>query len=172
MCLMKKTSEKIVLSEEDRKELVKLYEAAEKTPAVSMIIGGRSLDDSAWSRVRGKMDELGKKYGFDPKKMKGFNRETGEIVAFGMYLPSLKKWDLDVLKKAGIDPTLKNYLRLMKDKSCKDCLVNKKWGACPAYPGTVISRSPPKRSAFARKELSGGFEGHVIHFRCPIIVHD
>ena len=167
---MKNTSEKIILSDEDRKELVKLYENAQTTPAFSMIVGGRSLDDTPWSMVRRKMDELGKKYGFDPKKMKGFNRKTGEIVALGMYLPSLDKWDLDELKKAGIDPTLKNYLRMMKDKSCEDCLVNKKWGACPTYPGTVITRSP-KRSAFARRDLSTGFEGHTISFRCPIIVH-
>lgn len=127
-----------------------------------MIIGGRSLADTPWSNVSQKMDELGKKYGFDPKKMKGINKKTGEFVALEMYLPSLKKWDLEELKKAGINPTLKNYLRMMKDLSCKDCPVNKKWSACPTYPGTVLTRSPLKRSALTRRNLSTGFEGHTI----------
>jgi hypothetical protein len=81
----------------------------------------------------------------------------------------VKKWDLDELKKADIEPTLKNYL-LWKDKSCKNCPIHEKWGACPAYPTSIFARSP-KRSAFARRELGGGYEGHVISWRCPIIVH-
>jgi len=73
-----KTSEKIVLSEEDRKELVKLYEDAQTTPVI-YFRPGVSLADTAWRWVRQKMDELGKKYGFDPRKMKGINKKTGEI---------------------------------------------------------------------------------------------
>lgn len=76
----------IELSEEDRKELVKLYEEAEKTPYLvyqTEMRGGiphaRDTASDAWNRVRYKMEELGKKYGFDPRKMKGINKKTGEI---------------------------------------------------------------------------------------------
>ena len=32
-----------------------------------------------WAEVRHKMDELGKKYGFDPRTMKGIDFKTGEL---------------------------------------------------------------------------------------------
>jgi len=74
---------KIKLSEEDRKELVELYEEAEKTPMIAMSladgIAGRDWATQAWNEVKAKMDELGKKYGFDPSQMKGINKKTGEI---------------------------------------------------------------------------------------------
>lgn len=77
---------KIKLSEEDRAALVKLYERAERTP---MLVYHTELKDGvptardtatdAWADVRRKMEELGKKYGFEPKKMKGISKKTGEI---------------------------------------------------------------------------------------------
>jgi hypothetical protein len=73
---------KIVLSEEDRKELAKLYEDAQTTPVIGFsvkdMIEGRDWASLAWDRVRDKMDELGQKYGFDPKKVR-INKETGEV---------------------------------------------------------------------------------------------
>lgn len=72
----------IVLSEEDRKELVKLYEEAKTTPvigfSVQQMIEGRDFASLAWDRVRRKMDELGRKYGYDPTKVK-INKRTGEV---------------------------------------------------------------------------------------------
>ena len=70
----------IKLSEEDRKELVKLYERAQTTPVIKMSMSSPSWATQAWDDVRRKMDVLGKKYGFDPKKMKGIKKKTGEIV--------------------------------------------------------------------------------------------
>lgn len=72
-------SRTIKLSEEDRKELVALYEEAQTTP---MIWTGGDSDwaSQAWGRVRRKMDELGVKYGFDPRKMQGINKKTGEVL--------------------------------------------------------------------------------------------
>jgi len=73
----------IKLSEEDRKQLVELYEEAQRTPMIgfstSQMIEGRDLASLAWDRVRSKMDELGKKYGFDPRKIKGI-KKTGEVI--------------------------------------------------------------------------------------------
>jgi len=77
------SGEKIVLSEEDRKELVQLYETAETMPvigfSVRQMIEGENLASLAWNRVRQFMDKLGKKYGFNPKKIKGINKITGEV---------------------------------------------------------------------------------------------
>jgi len=69
----------IKLSEEDRQELVKLYARARTTPVIKMSTLGPSWADQAWDDVRRKMDELGKKYGFNPKEMKGINPKTGEV---------------------------------------------------------------------------------------------
>jgi len=73
---------KIKLSEEDRKELVLLYQEAQRTPMIAMSlqsgIEGRDWASQAWNKVREKMDELGKKYGYDPRKMQ-INQETGEV---------------------------------------------------------------------------------------------
>ncbi len=70
----------IKLSEEDRKELVKLYEEAEHTPIIVVGGVGEDLASLAWDRVRDKFDELGKKYGFNPTGIKGINKETGKLV--------------------------------------------------------------------------------------------
>jgi len=76
--------DKIMLSEKDRKELAELYETAQTTPVIAMttddMIHGRDWATQAWNRVREKMVELGKKYGFDPKEMKGISSETGEVL--------------------------------------------------------------------------------------------
>jgi len=74
---------KIVLSEEDRKALAELYHRAETTPMIAMtsddMLHGRDWASRAWDEVRAKMDELGKKYGFDPRTMKGISSKTGEV---------------------------------------------------------------------------------------------
>lgn len=74
---------KIVLSDEDRKELAKMYEEAQTTPVIGCsmkdMIEGRDWASLAWNRVRAKMDDFGKKYGFDPKKIRGINKQTGEV---------------------------------------------------------------------------------------------
>ena len=72
----------IVLSEEDRKDLVELYQTAQTTPAIAMssedMMRGRTWAAMAWDEVRNKMDELGEKYGFDPRTSP-INKETGEV---------------------------------------------------------------------------------------------
>jgi hypothetical protein len=73
------SDKKIVLSEKDRKELAELYHKAEQTPVIKMSMSSPSWADQAWEEVRTKMDELGKKYGFDPEKMKGISNKTGEV---------------------------------------------------------------------------------------------
>lgn len=71
----------IKLSEEDRLELVKLYEEAQTTPVLVYSTAPRVRDTAsdAWDCVRRKMVELGKKYDFDPRKMRGISKKTGEI---------------------------------------------------------------------------------------------
>jgi len=70
------------LTKEERKELVKLYHEAMTTPMITMSvqagIEGRDWATQAWNRVRAKMDELGKKYGYDPKAAE-INKKTGEV---------------------------------------------------------------------------------------------
>jgi len=72
----------VTLSEEDRKELVELYHEAQTTPvigvSVDQMIKGRDMASLAWDRVREKMDELGKKYGYNPKNVQ-IKQETGEV---------------------------------------------------------------------------------------------
>ena len=75
---------RIQLSEEDRQKLVKMYCDAQRTPVIGFstldMIEGRDLASLAWDRLRGEIDALGKKYGFDPKKMKGIHSQTGEVL--------------------------------------------------------------------------------------------
>ena len=70
----------IKLSEEDRKELVKLYGEAEHTPIIVVGGVGENLASLAWDRVRDKFDELGKKYDFNPEGIKGIDKKTGELM--------------------------------------------------------------------------------------------
>jgi len=73
----------IKLSEEDRKKLAKLYETAQTTPMIAMSmqdgLEGRDWATLAWNEVRNFMDELGKKYGYDPKTNM-VNKDTGEVI--------------------------------------------------------------------------------------------
>lgn len=70
------------LSEEDRQELVKLYHEAQTTPVMALsaadMMGGRDWASQAWDCVREKMDELGKKYGYNPHTVE-INQKTGEV---------------------------------------------------------------------------------------------
>lgn len=71
---------KIVLSDEDREALIKLYHEAQTTPVIyTGPPGSGSWADNAWDRVRDKMKELGEKYGYDPQKLK-INQKTGEVI--------------------------------------------------------------------------------------------
>jgi hypothetical protein len=73
----------IKLSNEDREKLAKLYKTAETTPVIAFtcqdMAEGRDFASLAWNDVRNFMDELGKKYGFDPKKV-AISRATGVVV--------------------------------------------------------------------------------------------
>jgi len=73
---------KIILSEEDRVELVDLYKEAQTTPVIGFsmrqMLEGRDLASLAWDRVRRKMTELGEKYEYDPK-ISAINQKTGEV---------------------------------------------------------------------------------------------
>lgn len=75
---------KIVLSEEDRKELAEMYRRAQTTPVIWLPTeynpNPKDWAQQAWDEVRAKMDDLGKKYGFDPKKIKGISSKTGEVL--------------------------------------------------------------------------------------------
>jgi hypothetical protein len=86
----------IVLSEKDRKEIVKLYRRAQTTPviglSVSDMIHGRDFASLAWNNVRKKMTELGEKYGYDPRKH-AINYETGEIEAYHSSAPTARNQD-------------------------------------------------------------------------------
>jgi hypothetical protein len=75
-------SEPIMLSEEDLKELVELYQRARTTPMIAMSIAdglaGRDWSSLAWDKVRRKMDELGKKYGYNPRIVQ-IDQTTGKV---------------------------------------------------------------------------------------------
>lgn len=72
-------TKRIFLDEEDRQALVKLYDEAEHTPVIKFDVLGPSLADTMWNLVRKRLEELGEKYGFDPRQMKGVNKESGEV---------------------------------------------------------------------------------------------
>jgi hypothetical protein len=59
------------LTKEEYQELTNLYHEAQTTPvigfSVDQMIQGRDLASLAWDSVRAKMDELGRKYGYNPK---------------------------------------------------------------------------------------------------------
>lgn len=75
----------ITLSKEDKVELIKLYREAQTTPMIGLsvkdMIQGKDWASQAWDRVRSKMDELGGKYGYDPRKH-AINFKTGEIEVY------------------------------------------------------------------------------------------
>jgi len=66
------------LSEKDRKELNELYLRAQNTPVIQ--IGSIDLSTCMWDNYRAKMFKLGKKYGFNPKTIRGIDSKTGEVV--------------------------------------------------------------------------------------------
>lgn len=74
------TDKIIQLDEADRNELATLYNKMLNTPVVSLT--GRAEDswqEQARKEVCRKLDELGKKYNFNPRKMRGINAKTGEV---------------------------------------------------------------------------------------------
>jgi hypothetical protein len=74
----------IVLSKDELTILVKLVHTAERTPVIALssqeMLDGRDWASLAWKSVRELMDELGKKYGYDPMKMQ-INAQTGKVTA-------------------------------------------------------------------------------------------
>lgn len=74
----------IKLSPEDLEELLKVTREAEKTPVIAMSLSdgleGRDFATQAWDKVRDKWEELGKKYGFSPHRVKGINKDTREVL--------------------------------------------------------------------------------------------
>jgi hypothetical protein len=67
----------IIINKTDIEELNKLYAKAETMPM--LLIGNVNIAERAWDKVREKMDELGKKYDFDPEKIQGI-MPNGEVV--------------------------------------------------------------------------------------------
>lgn len=72
-------NKRIVLNEEDKNDLKKLYEDAQRTPVIYVGNTTSSLADDAWDLVRKKFDELGRKYGFNPKQIKGISPADGTV---------------------------------------------------------------------------------------------
>jgi hypothetical protein len=76
---------KIVITEEELQELKELTSQAETVPPVFILpedslLHNRDLGSYAWDVVRDYWLELGKKYGFDPRKVKGIDSNTGEVL--------------------------------------------------------------------------------------------
>ena len=73
----------IVISKEELKELLDLTTEAQNTPVIGFsmkqMIEGEDWASQAWKRVRAKWNELGEKYGFNPKEVQGINTQTGEV---------------------------------------------------------------------------------------------
>lgn len=73
----------MILTKEELKELVNLTGGAENTPVIGFsmkqMIEGKDLASLGWDLVRAKWDELGKKYDFNPRDVKGINTKTGEV---------------------------------------------------------------------------------------------
>lgn len=74
----------IKLAPEDLEELIRVTREAEKTPVIAMSLSdgleGRDFATRAWNKVRDKWEELGKKYGFCPGRVKGINTRTGAVI--------------------------------------------------------------------------------------------
>ena len=68
---------KIILNNEDRKELAELYHKAQTT-SVIFVSGCEDMATIAWNSMRKFMDKLGEKYGFDPS-IYSINSITGEV---------------------------------------------------------------------------------------------
>ena len=74
----------IQLTEEELKHLIELTKKAENTPVIAMSLEagmkGRDWATLAWNDVRDYWHELGRKYDFDPTKVKGIDSKTGEVL--------------------------------------------------------------------------------------------
>jgi hypothetical protein len=72
----------VVLSKKETEELAELYHTAQTTPMIAFttqaMLEGRDWASLAWDRVRKKMEELGEKYGYNPRKVQ-INNKTGEV---------------------------------------------------------------------------------------------
>ena len=68
------------LTDEDRIELVEMYERAQNTPVIQIAPGTKDLATSAWEEVRSFMLKLGTKYGFNADNIKGIDNKTGEVM--------------------------------------------------------------------------------------------
>lgn len=67
------------LNKKEAKRLVELYESAQTTPVITVNSSMPSFAHQARDRVKEYMDELGEKYNFDPKSIKGI-KPNGEII--------------------------------------------------------------------------------------------
>ena len=68
------------MEKEDLIELIELYQDARDTPV--LFYGASDTATDAWNSVQRKMDELGKKYGFDPK-VSSIDPKTGIVMKRG-----------------------------------------------------------------------------------------
>ncbi len=70
----------VTLSAEEHAKLVELYERAWATPVLVFGQHGENTADSAWNDVRRYMDELGRKYGYEPKRARiGMDSPSFEV---------------------------------------------------------------------------------------------
>ena len=78
----KMKEEKIKLSNDDKDKLAELYHRAQTTPVIAFdsaaARAGEDMATLAWNSMRKFMDELGKKYGYNPAVC-AINTETGEV---------------------------------------------------------------------------------------------
>jgi len=72
------------LEKADLDELIRLTAKARETPAITFSVEPglevRDWASQAWDKVRDKWDELGRKYGFNPKEVRQIDPETGEVL--------------------------------------------------------------------------------------------
>lgn len=68
------------VTEEEKTELLELYNRAQSTPVIQVAPGTKDLSTSAWERVQNFMNELGEKYGYDPQKNM-VHPETGDVMS-------------------------------------------------------------------------------------------
>ena len=69
---------KLIIEEEELTKLRELNKNMNETP-VMLLFGKHDLHEDAKQRVVDYWDELGNKYDFDPKNVKGIDTKTGEI---------------------------------------------------------------------------------------------
>jgi hypothetical protein len=59
-----------IIDKHDYKELLELYKTAQTVPMIKMTSDPmeKDLSTQAWDKVREKMDDLGRKYNYNPKE--------------------------------------------------------------------------------------------------------